>query len=391
MTDHAVELATGRLRVRVHEAAFPLEDLCGFAARDNPRRGFLFVSKVLGKHWPAEPAQMQAVHEYLAQRLDLGPGPWLFVAMAETATGLGQGVFESVLARAPEASALFVHSTRYRLPDRACLSFQEPHCHAPEHLLHEPEDAPLRERFRNARELILIDDEISTGTTLCNLADVYRRYNPALRRVHWVAITDFSGTEAVPACARRLGLPVSRTAALAAELDFTPRPGALGQTAAAAPAFGDNRLRPEQVASRQSGRLGVDGPTALPKAEIASLSQGLARGSKALVLGTGEYMHSAYLVGRGLEAFGLEVRVQSTTRSPIRLGADIERRMVFRDNYGEGIPNYLYNVDPAAYERIIVCHETPVDGLADLVGQLGPNCLTWGHARTAPFVNSMTQ
>lgn len=375
--DQWVELDSGRLRIKVFRSGFPPQHLCGFATRDNPKRGYLVVSKVLGKHWPVAPSVMRGVREALVSRLELGAGPWLFIAMAETATGLGQGLFELVLERAPGARALFLHSTRYRIDGKPCLTFAEPHCHAPEHLLYEPDDPILSVHFHAARELILIDDEISTGTTLCNLAEAYRRINPRLRRVHWVSIADFSAPQAVPACSRRLGLPIRVVSVLRAELQFIPRVGFSGQ--AGASAVGDNRCRPDQLARHASGRLGVDARAAVPLAEVDRLADGLSAGARVLVLGTGEYMHPAYLLGQALEARGMNTRVASTTRSPIRLGADIARRLIFRDNYGEGIPNYLYNVDPATYDRIIVCHETPVADLADLIGQLGAACMTFAH------------
>ncbi|MBK1648954.1 phosphoribosyltransferase domain-containing protein [Rhabdochromatium marinum] len=376
-TEVNVALDTGVLRLRVREARYSLQDLCGFAARDNPKRGFLFVSKVLGKHWPARPSQMQALHRYLAGRLELGPGPWLCLAMAETATGLGQGVFEALLERAPEAEALFVHSTRYHLAERPRLAFQEPHCHAPEQWLYEPLEPELRARFLGARELILIDDEISTGTTFCNLIAAYQRRNPQLQRVHCVAITDFSGAAAAANWSQRLGVPISTEAALEADLAFTPAERALGSPPPAA--VGDNRRRPEQLAQHDSGRLGMATRLKLPEADVQRLAQDLAPGARVLVLGTGEYMHLAFRLGLELEARGLEVRVQASTRSPIRLGADIQRRLVFQDNYGEGIPNYLYNVDPAAYERIILCHETPVEDLSELLHCLGAASMTYRH------------
>lgn len=372
-----IDLDTGVLRLEVRETQYPLEDLCGFAARDNPKRGFLFVSKVLGKHWPVAPSRMREIHAYLAGRLELGPGSWLCLAMAETATGLGQGVFEALVQRQPQAEALFVHSTRYHLAGRARLEFHEPHCHAPEQLLYEPFDPSLRARFHSARELILIDDEISTGTTFRNLITAYQHINPHLERVHCVAITDFRGTGAASTWSGQLGLPIRSVSALEGEFSFTP--GASRATQLPPAAVGDNRRRLEQLARHSSGRLGLDAPLALPPTDVQALAKDLASDAKVLVLGTGEYMHLAFRVGLELEALGLETRVQATTRSPIRLGADIQCRLVFQDNYGEGIPNYLYNVDPADYDRIIICHETPVDDLSDLMYQLGSACMTYRH------------
>jgi hypothetical protein len=33
----------------------------------------------------------------------------------------------------------------------------------------------------------------------------------------------------------------------------------------------------------------------------------------------------------------------------------------FEDNYEDGISNFLYNMNPADYREIIVCHETPLN------------------------------
>ena len=41
---HEVLLPNGRLQVEVDRADWSLQRLCGFAARHNPRRGYLFVS-----------------------------------------------------------------------------------------------------------------------------------------------------------------------------------------------------------------------------------------------------------------------------------------------------------------------------------------------------------
>jgi hypothetical protein len=369
LTERTVRLDTGTLRVRVRESAFDLDALCGFAARHNRKRGFLFLSKVLGKHWPVTPTRMREIHTHLAGQLDLGAGPCLFVAMAETATGLGQGVFESLLEQRPETESLFIHSTRYRIDGRTALAFQEAHCHAPDQLLYVPIRPELRAGFESARELILIDDEISTGNTLCNLVESYQRLNPNIERVHFVAITQFGGAAGAVRFSDRLGLPVECVAALHGEFAFESAESWF--TDEPPPAVGDNRRAPHQLAE-DLGRFGIERPIVVPSADLERLSEGLGPSDPILVLGTGEFMHLAFRVGLGLEALGFRVAVQSTSRSPILVGADVGSRRVFADNYGEGIVNYLYNVDPDDYARIIVCHETPRAGLDDVLQNLGP-------------------
>ena len=125
----------------------PLDELCGFARRRSRKRGFVFVSKVLGKHYPVRPKRMAEMHDRLAERLTDVPGPALVIALAETATGLGHGVYEAWLRRSGRDDVLFLHTTRYRLNRPLALTFDESHSHATEHLLYEPADpanaAPL--------------------------------------------------------------------------------------------------------------------------------------------------------------------------------------------------------------------------------------------------------
>jgi hypothetical protein len=77
-----------------------------------------------------------------------------------------------------------------------------------------------------------------------------------------------------------------------------------------------------------------------------------------LVLGTGEFMHAAYVLGRALEKAGIQVRVQATTRSPIMRWGAVKQVLDVPDPYAEGVPNYLYNVEAGQYSRVLICHET---------------------------------
>ena len=41
------------------------------------------------------------------------------------------------------------------------------------------------------------------------------------------------------------------------------------------------------------------------------------------------------------------------------LGHAIDHALSFSDNYGLGIPNFLYNVAPGQFDRVLICSETP--------------------------------
>ena len=160
------------MELKVDAGAFRLDDLIGFAARANAKRGFLFLSKVLGKHWPVTPRRMHDIHAALAAQVpaDL-PGPVVFIAMAETAIGLGQGVFEAYRdAASCIAKRLFLHTSRYHVGDTPIIEFEEAHSHAPRQFLHHAHGCRITAiLLLYARSLVLVDDEASTGNTFLNL------------------------------------------------------------------------------------------------------------------------------------------------------------------------------------------------------------------------------
>ena len=70
----------------------------------------------------------------------------------------------------------------------------------------------------------------------------------------------------------------------------------------------------------------------------------------------------------------------ATSRSPIALGHAIEQALAFPDNYGLGIPNFLYNVQPGQFDRVLLCSETPAAAVsAELVELLGAEVIVDGR------------
>ena len=101
--------------------------------------------------------------------------------MAETATALGRGVAEEAASRAGRDDVVYLQTTRCRLSRPLAFAFDECHSHAPDHAVYLP-DLELQPLFRAARSLVLVDDEISTGRTLVELARAYLRFNPDSNR-----------------------------------------------------------------------------------------------------------------------------------------------------------------------------------------------------------------
>lgn len=115
----------------------------------------------------------------------------------------------------------------------------------------------------------------------------------------------------------------------------------------------------------------------LPTARVEDLGRTIAPTDRVLVLGTGEFMHPAFVLAKGLfDTTGATVHMHATTRSPVLPWGPINKVSVFDDNYGEGVPNYIYNSTPGQYDHVFICHETgPTPGLTLLARQLGARLL----------------
>lgn len=382
----SVELPTGQLNVRTARTDWPLEMLCTFAARNNAKRGFLFVSKVLGKHWPSAPSEMLRAQAALAAMLpapvpEQNRMPALFIGLAETATGLGQGVFEHYLKTHGPGSAMYIQTTRYPLSGATVLPFIERHSHAQNLRLHVPEHLDCVTAFAQAHLLVLVDDELSTGDTFLSLIASYRVANPALQVVAAVSLTNFMGAAGQARFrSQTQGLQVSFPSLLEGEYTFSSRADFIATPAPAAQGHVSCR---RAYNSPASARLGAASTFVLSAGLLASLISQLPRTQPVLVLGSGEFMHPALVLASALEDAGLEVRVQSTTRSPVLLGAGISARLQLPDPYGEGIPNYLYNFVRTDYGEVLFCHEVP-----DADNQALFETLTLLNARSVAFNTS---
>jgi len=369
----ALPLGGGTLDVHVARADWPLDALCAFAARDNPRRAFLVVSKVLGRHIGTAPATMRATFRDLAARIpaDL-PGPVLVVGLAETAICLGQGVHEDYIRRTGRDDVLFLHSTRQQLDRPILARFEEPHSHASSHLIYQPDG--LAGDYAAPRSLIMVDDEISTGTTLTNLAAAMTGALPTIETIVAATLTDWSlGRDWMA----RLGRPAQTVSLLSGTLEWAgPGPAARADHQR----FDTSARALGVMASHHNfGRLG--------RADIARECDGLAAivklapAARVRVVGTGEFTYPPFRLAEALEAAGHDVVVQSSTRSPVHIDGPITQGLKFADNYGTGVANYLYNADPADGRATIVCHETPRGSIDPaLIAALSAQTLYFGTA-----------
>ncbi len=343
----SASLMRGLLQVDVDPSSISPESLFGFAERRNPKRAFLFVSRVLGKHIPVKPSVMQASYESLAAKIPAGlPGPVLVIGMAETAVGLGAGVHRVYSATRPDS--MYIVSTRHPVGCEMFARFEEEHSHASAHLIHLPVDPETREMMLNARSLVLVDDEASTGKTFINLHRALAEAGlTKVERVITCVLTDWSAG----AVSNSIGASANQVSLIRGAYHFIEDPQAvlpeMPQTGTVA--VGDYPIDPRN----DWGRLGVRSvaDTLAPDIEVQP-------GERIIVLGTGEFVWKPFLLAERLELAGADVHFSSTTRSPIAIGHSIRHALSFSDNYGLGIVNFLYNVAPGQFDRVLICTET---------------------------------
>ena len=332
-----IELKTGTLSI---QESGELSNLVDYGSRINKKRGFLFVSKVLGKHLPVSPIVMEETYQKLSKLIPQNDELTLFVGFAETATALGHGVFDCYRSK----NSLYIHSTRYQTSDPIFFSFYEEHCHAPSHIFYEPRDPKLKEQMKKVTRVVLIDDEVSTGNTANNLVEQMKKVLPAVKKYYLLTILNWAEKEYDN---------FEYLSLYRGSFSFSPDKDALSriETVVSEPEVVVNL---DDIIPNGYARYGTSLTKQLPN--ISTLLPQI-RG-RTLVLGTSEFMYHPYLLARYLESEGIDVMYQATTRSPVNVDGAITSKIVFKDNYFENIDNFLYNVIDRDYDTVIICYET---------------------------------
>jgi hypothetical protein len=327
-------LPSGVLDMTIRGKKSELSELLEFATRRNPKRPFLFVSRVLGKHIPCIPSRMLSVQRMLAEDVpSLGSPPYVVVGMAETATALGSGVAYG-LATHSGTSVLGLRTTRYRMNRQPDFVVDESHSHATEQLLYvDPCYWPYLE---TAKTLVLVDDEITTGRTFTHLGRELLKRMPYCEQVVCLALVNWLDEEKQRRVTREIGLPTRFSALLSGSVSFTPNPDwSPGKLSISE---GDSNVIHAQLLTdpTRGGEL-TDGT--YRTFSVLNLPEG-----PLTIIGDGEYMFPPFQLALALEQTGKDVLFQSTTRSPILPGGAIESIHSFGDSYGDRIENFIYNL-----------------------------------------------
>ena len=355
-----IELQRGVLSLQPNDNShWKWQDLLGFAERINPKRAFLFVSKVLGRHIPVSPHIMRHAFTDLAKLVpDDLPEPVLVIGMAETAVGLGAGAHQVLQQRYPEA--IYVTTTRHPVHGAPLLArFLEEHSHAQDQLLYGSPDAELQQQILNSKSIVLVDDEASTGKTFVNL--IHALQQAGLNQISHVVtatLADWSsGIHIADLNCQSVALMTGKWQWRDAE-----HPIQINMPKVDTVAFGAFAT----LAEPTWGRLPIQDSGAHIRLAVQP-------DERILVLGSGEYVWSSFLLAEYLQQQGADVKFSAITRSPIAVGHAIQSALAFSDNYGLGIQNFVYNINPLEYDRILITVETVADSVAKSLLEALPN------------------
>lgn len=350
--------------------------------RANPRRSFLLVSTVLGKHIPLSAKLCRLAGVALAlrgagderapvairtllhgDRADAAaaldevhmepariPGPVTVIGFAETATGLAHQVAEGL-------DADWLQCTTRHPEAAGSMDFAETHSHAPDQWLM---DVPAEHR---SGTLMLVDDELSTGKTAAALLERLAAVG-SFERIVVACLVDSrpAGDGPLDALGARLGLDIPVVSLSRIEpVDAPPA----GWSGGRLPEPGAELAEPDMrdVVVDYDGPLerhGMDreGRSAFSDA-VGTALHGLGDlDYDTLMIGCGEHLAFGQLA-----ASDQDLLTTSSTRSPALVstaaGYPLVDGLTFAHPEDPSVPGYAYNVAPATRSHVVVHFSEP--------------------------------
>jgi hypothetical protein len=405
------------IEVTANPYQLPLEELFTMAARINKKRSFLFVSKVLGKHLPIQPQKGLLTPALLAARYaesirklncqlseslvrsfgqketdfqsvsfipkSINP---VVIGFAETATSLGHAFFDCF------EEAAYFHTTREEMDDLTpCITFEEEHSHATSHRCYIPIDM-----IENQREIILVDDEMTTGKTAINIIQSIHSQFPR-KDYTVVSILDWrseQNKQQFTQLERTLGIKINVVSLISGKVHVNEI-GKLQELEQKPDTYKEIKTSWEVVSLsaffekefvgidnktpyiKETGRFGIDSNTNFVLQQKINDAADVLRqrrtGAKTLCIGTGEFM---YIPMKLAVEMGRNVFYQSTTRSPIYIqniqGYGARHGISFPNPEDQEVAHFVYNIPPGVYDELFVFFERKVaaEKLQPLVTQL---------------------
>lgn len=393
------------IEITENQYNIPYNALFSVAARKNPKRSFLFVSKVIGKHVPMSPYNLRLVGNILARDyfskknnivdsniealvkdlIDLNTTSInkisenslrilnekltldkkiLFIGFAETATALGQAVSSSF------ENAYYIQTTRDELLSlKSYCLFKEEHSHAVDHLMY-----PLNnELLMNCDEIVLVDDEITTGKTSLNLIKELNN-NLKCNSFSIISILDWRSADSLKLFNDIEDINLSAFSLIKGNFNCE-KSGEVTEVKTDTVTL-DNTISSEEVLinhkenidgfHRYSGRFGMTpydwNDLSKEVEKVTEIIKDKIDDSPTLCLGHEEFIFMPSLVACNL---GNNVLFHSSTISPIYCDSNyefygIKNKIEMDSLFNKSNKNYIYNIPSGTYKNLVYFTEKPL-------------------------------
>ncbi|WP_051525177.1 phosphoribosyltransferase family protein [Exiguobacterium artemiae] len=407
-----------QIKVEIKENLFaiPLNDVFLLAERQNKKRKFLFVSPLLGKHLAIKPQVLFTVGQALAYHLNFAivskknieeekrlkelfnkesfseinsseivnkyeGDSLLFLGFAETATALGQVVYQCF------NNTNYVHTTREIIKDKEPIfTFEEEHSHAVDQLCYFDQIY-----VNNKKTIVLVDDEITTGKTALNIIESIQKKFPRKRYIvlsilNWLSEKD---QEKIDNLKKELDIEIVFLSLIKGNI-VNENTVLIEEKKSYKLKENDNNENShffyyslyEQFTKKSdfiykgksskhlsiTGRFGIESIQNEDifnyAKEISQYLSGKVSPVKTLCIGTGEFMYLPLLVSKYLK---IDCRFQATTKSPIipreNKNYPIKNRNEFNNPEVLNEINYLYNLKNIDEKQVIVFVEKKLNDI----------------------------
>ncbi|MCB5504961.1 MULTISPECIES: phosphoribosyltransferase domain-containing protein [Coprococcus] len=353
---------------------YSIDDLVRLAKRDNNNiRPYLYVNPIQGKHIPTDPEDTMMMCRTLANMVKAAyPSDRLFViGFAETATGIAAGVCHYL-----DNVVYYQNTTREQADNEEYLYFTESHSHATDQMLR---TNSIDHCFENVDRIIFIDDEVTTGNTICKLVDRLEDKCGISKIKYSIAsilnsMTNFRVNQLEDKGIECLFI---------SDLPFEYKKNSIMDI---------SYEKDRDTLCKADEMENVDCVEFDTKANVRSTISfyeyeseinrfvskiekiiGYEHYGRLLVLGTEECMYPAIRLGEILKKDGVAeaVKVHATTRSPIIAscedGYPLNHRYQIRSVYDKERDTYVYNLKK--YDKVIVVTDTGIvaEGMNDLL------------------------
>ncbi len=364
------------------------KDVIHLAKRfNNKKRNFLLVNPLQGKHIPVSPNKSLEMVKVLSRRVaEKYPETKLVIGFAETATAIG-----FMVAKDLGKECNYITTTRENLGDNPYFEFKEEHSHAVDQRLY---SSKLEQFISITDEIILVDDELTTGKTVLNFVNQLKILYPqiSLKKIIAVSIINRINDENSKllesegiVCEYLVKPENADYEIIVEEFDIQPQQDCKN----------DKEVNKESIEVVEVSKfnnhmiMGVNCEAYSKECEdiafeaLNILTKNLNKTDEVLVLGTEEFMYPAIVLGKLIEDKELvtSVKFHATTRSPIGVckkeNYPIKNGFKLNSFYEENRPTYVYNLDK--YDKVIVytdsnsklAREKAIKDLSNIISTFG--------------------